>query len=207
VENKMIKKANFEIEWEIVSIGGKPYLLLKDLLKYFGYSTSSQGAFIDQVKDKNKIMLSGEPTKSMTHITGRGWIVDQKGLTDFVKSRKGTDKYFPGVKLVNWLSDVKDAIKNDIPVPGESLIGPPAPRKNPDLFDIAKDQEIEELKKVAHLQSDRIDSLEKRIQELEKKLKDNAFGQVVKSDGEKKLIDADAFIHLLQSTGVTGNPK
>jgi hypothetical protein len=199
VENKMnqVKKLLFgQTEWEVVFKDGKTYFLLKDLLQYFGYKPSSQGSFIDHVQLKNKVMLSGgDIMQQLTHITGRGWIVNHAGIKEFVKYKKGTDKHQPGVILLNWIKTVQ--MQKEFKEKPEQA----------DLMDFIYEEEIIALKKVVVDQSERIDQLEKRIQALEKQIKEGMAQGMIQAEGDRKLIDVDVMMEFLQKTGVNGNLK
>ena len=183
-----VKKYIFgEMEWEVVFKEGKTYFLLKDVLKYFGYQPSSQGSVIDHIQLKNKVMLSGgDIMQQLTHITGRGWIINHAGIKEFVKYKKGTDKHQTGVILVNWIKTVQ--MQKEFQPKPEQV----------DLMDFIHEEEIIALKKVVVNQSERIDALEKRIQELEKQIRQDQMKSMITEDSEKQMIDANAFMDMLK---------
>lgn len=213
MSNIKTKISRFGIMWELVIIDDRMHVLVKDVLKYFGMARGSQGSIKDTVQDQENDIkyLSGEQVRDFKHIKAKCNVISRKGLGDFIDTRTG-EQAKKGVELERWIDDMSRNLKCtpeiwDVDVKAPMIfvtdekylpIYDPAPEKEPDLFDVMKDQEINDLKKLAHLQSDRIDALEKRVKELEKEVRQTALKSVIHTEGEKKMIDADQFMNIIQ---------
>lgn len=216
------KRFRFNQYWEFVMVDGRFYILAKDILGYFGYKRTSHKTITELLTNDDRLIIKGKATHDMKHVEKgqHALLITKAGLVTFVYNRLKGEKREKGIELIHWINEkaipeMKEEWEKILKNNGKDSDFEERPgaddQKHPDLFEMALEQQIEELKRVQKVQEETIRRLqeklamaEKRIEALEKALKQEKLEKVV-VDGERKLIDVDQLINYLKGVDASGH--
>lgn len=198
------RRFRFNKIWEMVMVDGQVMILVKDVLDYFGYSKSSQHTITNVISEDDKMILVGSATKDMKHAKGRAMVITVSGLMEFVHNKLQGDRKEKGKELIKWIKSTAIPEMKRL-AEKEGVIDDPAPENAPNIFDMIQEQEINDLKKVVVLQSERIGKLENTVQKLEQMVRSERMERMVKKVDGKTMVDADTMINFLKGIGPDGN--
>lgn len=216
------RRFRFNGYWEFVMVDGQFYILVKDILWYFGYKRTSHKVITELINDDDRLIIKGKATHDMKHVEKgqHALLITKAGLMTFIYNRLKGEKREKGIELLQWINEkaipeMKEEWEKFLKINGkdsdfeEQLITDD--QKHPDLFDMALEQQIEELKYIQQAQEEMIHRLqeklamaEKRIEALERALKQEKLEKAV-VDGERKLIDVDQLINYLKGVDAGGH--
>ncbi|AYP68792.1 hypothetical protein BpsM61_00018 [Bacillus phage vB_BpsM-61] len=188
------KRFKFKGIWEILIIDSAVHFLVKDVLKVFGYASSSQGTLVKSVDKSDIMFLSGDSVKDLTHVKSRSMVINKAGLMQFVHSRTG-ERLERGIEVIEWVNEKVIPEMN-------KLNGKESVYHEPEmnLFDLTTDEQLEQLKNENMKMRELIDSCMERIDAMEKSIKPS-LDAAVNSEG---MINVNDLINHIRGTGVTG---
>lgn len=170
---KIISKTfRFKQDWEIMMIDGQAFFLVKDVLNYFGFSHKSQGTVKNAVQPTDWKIIGGDDVKVIKNVKNRALIINKTGLMDFVFQKLRGEQKEKGMEFIRFVNEkVMIDLRSRYYKKFKLFAPEPTPTKKEEpkqknLIDMAQDMEFQEMKKVMVIQSERIDKLEKVVQEL-----------------------------------------
>lgn len=201
----IVKRYRHNQYWELSVIGGTFYVTVKDVLKYFGYASSSQRSITAFTKDHDRLLIKGGPImKEFNNLTTSGMFLNLKALADFVYSRQEQERKDKGLELLKWLTDVPapemmNRYNKKFPGFGEQTVTVIPEKPQVDLFDADLQDRVKELEEKIEVYETVIDDLSEKfhhkldhlwqtIDQLGKQMDELADAQAKPSQKEESLM-------------------